>query len=156
MLRDSALLSRRILLAGLGAGAVGAVAATTPVLSFGSAAGGPDSKGSRLDRTFASLQAAGLDEWTKAVGETFGLRSLNGSHRLRVVAVTAFPRSGPRPARLARSQAFSVVFEAVAGPALPAGESVYQLVHASYPPLPIHMGAPVGLGRTTRLIAVFN
>lgn len=156
MLRDSAFLSRRILLAGLGAGAVGAVAATAPVLSFGSGGAGPGAKASRWDRAFLSLQSAGLDEWSKAVGETFALRSVNGAHRVRLVAVTAFPRSGARPAKLARAQAFSVVFEAAGGPPLPAGDSLYQLVHASYPSLPIHMAAPVGLGRTTRLTAVFN
>jgi hypothetical protein len=153
---ESALLSRRVLLAGLGAGAVGAAGAltgTAPVLSLGSAGGTSSREASWWDRTFLSLQAAGLAEWSRVVGETF---TLNGSHRLRVVAATAFARSGARPAGLGRSQAFSVVFEPIAGPPLPATDKVYKLVHPSYPPLPIYMSAPVGLGRATRLIAVFN
>ena len=152
--RDSALLSRRLLLAGLGVGAVGAA---TPAFGLGLSAGpasGP--YGSWWDRNFASLEAAGLAAWSGVVGETFALKSPNGSHLVRVAAVTPFPRSGPRPAKLARSRAFSVAFEPVAGPPLPAADKVYQLVHASYPPLPIYMGAPVEVGRTTRLIAVFN
>lgn len=156
MQRDSVFLNRRMLLAGLGAGAVGAAAATGPVLSLRSAAGAPGRPASWWDRTFYSLQGAGLAEWSAAVGETFTLETLNGRHMLRVVAVTAFPRSGPRPPELGRSQAFSVVFEPVAGPALPADDRVYQLVHRSYPPLPIYMGVPASLGQKTRLIAVFN
>lgn len=152
--RDSALLSRRVLLAGLGVGAVGAA---TPALGLGLPAGAASGRdASWWDRTFVSLQAAGLDAWEGVVGETFALKSPNGSHLVRVAAVTPFPRSGPRPSRLARSHAFSVAFEPVAGPALPAADRVYQLVHASYPPLPVYMGAPVEVGRSTRLIAVFN
>ena len=158
--RDSALLSRRVLLAGLGVGTVGAVGALTggaPVLGLGSAGFAGDASGreeaSWWDRTAVSLQAAGLAEWSGVVGETF---TLNGSSRLRVAAVTAFPRSGPRPADLGRSQAFSVVFEPIAGPPLPAADKVYELVHPSYSRLPVYMSAPVGLGRATRLIAVFN
>lgn len=156
MQRDSAFLSRRMLLAGLGAGAVGAAAAAAPILSLrftGNASGRP---ASWWDRTFLSLQAAGLAEWSGVVGETFTLETLNGSHRLRIVAVTAFPRSGSRPTALGRSQAFSVVFESIAGPPLPATDRLYQLVHRSYPTLPIYMGAPALLGRKSRLIAVFN
>jgi hypothetical protein len=159
MQRDSAFLSRRVLLAGLGAGAVGAVAAAGPVLSLrlaGPGAGAAGRPASWWDRTFVSLHAAGLAEWTGVVGETFSLDSLNGSHMLRIVAVTAFPRSGPRPLDLARSQAFSVVFELIAGPPLPARDRVCQLVHRSYPPLPIYMGAPSRVGQKSRLIAVFN
>lgn len=158
---DSGLLSRRVLLAGLGAGAVGAVGALTPgapVLGLGSAANdAPGRQGaSWWNRTSVSLQAAGLDEWSGAVGETFTLKTPNGSHGLRVAAVTAFPKSGARPATLGRSQAFSVVFEAIAGPALPATDSLYRLVHGSYPPLSIYMSAPTRLGQASRLIAVFN
>ena len=152
--RDSALLSRRVLLAGLGAGAVGAA---TPALGLGLAAGSASARdGSWWDRAFVSLQAAELDGWTGVVGETFALKSPNGSHLVRVASVTPFARSGPRPAKLARSRAFSVAFETVAGPPLPAADRVYQLVHASHPPLPVYMGAPVEVGSTTRLIAVFN
>lgn len=160
MLRDSALLSRRVLLAGLGVGAVGAAGALTsgaPVIGLGSGGSAGDASGldaaSWWDRSFVSIQAAGLDEWSGFVGETF---TANGSNRFRVVSVTAFPRSGRRPAELGRSQAFSVVFEPVAGPALAATDKVYDLVHASYPKLPVYMSAPAGLGGATRLIAVFN
>ncbi len=156
MQRDSAFLSRRVLLAGRGAGAVGAVAAAAPVLSLRLAGAGAGRRASWWDRTFRSLQAAGLAEWSGVVGETFTLDSLNGSHMLRIVAVTAFPGSGPRPATLGRSQAFSVVFESIAGPPLPATDRVYQLVHRSYPPLPLYMGAPTGVGQKSRVIAVFN
>lgn len=156
MPQDSALLSRRLLLAGLGAGAFGAAAAAAPVLGLRAATATAGRPASWWDRTFLSLQTAGLTEWSGVVGETFALNSPNGSHVLRIVSVTAFPRSGPRPAELGRSQAFSVVFELTAGPPLPATDGLYQLVHRSYPPLPIHMGAPVGLGRETRLVAVFN
>lgn len=156
MPRDSAFLSRRMLLAGLGAGAAGAAAAAAPVFSLRFAASSPGRPVSWWDRTFLSLNAAGLSEWSGVVGETFSLESLNGSHMLRVVAVTAFPGSGSRPVALGRSGAFSVVFESIAGPPLPAEDRLYQLVHRSYPALPIFMGAPSGVGRKTRLIAVFN
>jgi hypothetical protein len=156
MNRDSVLMSRRLLLAGLGAGAVGAVAAVSPVLSLRPADGASAKPESWWDRTFLSLQAAGLAEWSMLVGEMFDLDGPNGPHRLRIAAVTAFPGSGPRPATLARSQAFSVVFESVEGAPLPPSDRLYQLVHSSYPPLPIYMGAPFALGRMSRLIAVFN
>jgi hypothetical protein len=151
MPQDSAFLDRRTLLAGLGA--VGAAAAASPAFALGVAPAGP---GSRPARDFHALHAAGLSEWRAAVGETFAVRTPAGSHRLRVAAVAAFPGSGSRPVTLGRSEAFSVVFEPVAGPPLPAADSLYRLVHPSYPPLPIHMGAPSGRGRSTRLIAVFN
>ncbi len=139
-----------MLLAGLGVGAVGAAVAAAPTtLRLVGDTGRP---ASWWDRAFVSLQAAGLAEWSGVIGETFTL----GTTMLRVVAVTAFPRSGPRPTALGRSQAFSVAFESVAGPALPATDRMYQLVHASYPPLPIYMGAPIQVARKTRLIAVFN
>jgi hypothetical protein len=147
---------RRMLLAGLGAGAVGAAAAAAPVLSLRLADGRLGRAASWWDRTFLSLQSAGLAEWTAVVGETFALATARGHHRLRIAAVAAFPRSGRRPASLARSQAFSVTFETVAGPPLPAVDSLYQLTHASYPPLPIYLGLPVTLGAKSRLIAVFN
>lgn len=118
--------------------------------------GGTAQSGSWWDRAYLSLQAAGLAEWSAVVGQTFALAGAGGSHRLKVVAVTAFSRSGRRPASLGRSQAFSVAFEAVTGNPLPAGDHVYQLIHNSYPALPIHLGAPFRLGRKTRLIAVFN
>jgi hypothetical protein len=120
------------------------------------AGGGSVRTASWWDRNFQSLHTAGLGEWGGLVGETFALDSPNGSHLLRIAAVTAFPKSGSRPATLARSQAFSVVFESIGGPPLPATDSVYQLVHRSFPPLPLYMGTPTRLALKTRLIAVFN
>jgi hypothetical protein len=145
-----------MLLAGLGAGAVGVAVAATPVPSLDLMGDGSEGSESWWDRTFQSLQAAGLTEWSALVGQTFTLATPNGSHLLQVAAVTAFPRSGPRPATLGRSQAFYVVFESVAGPSLPAADNVYQLAHASYPPLPVFMSAPWTVARTTGLVAVFN
>lgn len=139
-----------MLLAGLGVGAVGAAAAAAPLLSLRLVDSARPA--SWWDRTFVSLQAAGLAEWSGAIGETFTL----GTNTLRVVAVTAFPKSGSRPSTLGRSQAFSVAFESVAGPPLPATDRMYQLVHPSYPPLPIYMGAPAQVAQKSRLIAVFN
>lgn len=156
MPRNSAYPSRRMLLAGLGAGAVGAVAAAAPILSLRLAGPGSGGPASWWDRSFQSLKSAGLAEWSGTVGETFTLETLNGSHMLRIVAVTAFARSGSRPTSLGRSQAFSVAFESIAGPALPATDRLYQLVHRSYPPLPIYMSAPSRVAQKTRLIAVFN
>jgi hypothetical protein len=145
-----------MLLAGLGVGAVGAVAAAAPILSLrltGSSSGRP---ASWWDRTFLSLKAAGMAEWSAVVGETFSLATLNGSNMLRVVAVTAFPRSGSRPASLGRSQAFAVVFESVSGPPLPAADRLYELAHPSYPPLPVYMSLPSMVAKKTQLVAVFN
>ncbi|HEX8307574.1 MAG TPA: hypothetical protein VF645_04070 [Allosphingosinicella sp.] len=149
-------MSRRLLLAGLGAGAAGVAAAVTPVLGLRPAAGPSSRPDSWWDRTFQSLQAAGLAEWSRLVGETFDLVGPAGPHRLRIAAVAAFPRSGRRPAELGRSQAFSVVFESVSAAPLPSTDRLYQLVHRSYPPLPIYMGAPFALARKSRMIAVFN
>ena len=145
-----------MLLAGLGAGAVGAAAAAAPVLGLRLDDSRLRQAASWWDRTFLSLQSAGLAEWSAVVGESFTLATASGNHLLRVASVTAFPRSGPRPASLARSQAFAVTFETVAGPPPPAIDSLYQLSHASYPALPIYMGAPVRAGARSRLIAVFN
>jgi hypothetical protein len=140
-----------MLLAGLGVGAVGAAAAAAPMLTL-RLAGDSARPASWWERSFTSLQAAGLAEWTGAIGETFTL----GTNTLKVVAVTAFPKSGSRPSTLGRSQAFSVAFESIAGPPLPATDRMYQLVHPSYPPLPIYMGAPAQVAQKSRLIAVFN
>lgn len=156
MPRDSAYPSRRMLLAGLGAGAVGVAAAAAPILSLRLSPSTSGRPASWWDRTFLSLQAAGLAEWKGVVGETFTLNSPNGSHLLKVVAVTAFPASGSRPQTLGRSQAFSVVFESQGGPPLPAADRLYALAHRSYPSLPIYMSAPAALGQKTRLAAVFN
>ncbi len=145
-----------MLLAGLGAGAVGAAAAAAPVLSLRFAGDSSGRRASWWDRTFQSLHSAGLSEWRGLVGEIFTLDSVNGRHMLRIAAVTAFPRSGSRPASLGRSQAFSVLFESIAGPPPPATDRLYQLVHRSYPPLPVYMGAPSAGGQTIRLLAVFN
>ncbi len=156
MSRDSALLSRRLLLAGLGAGAVGAAAAAAPGLGLRGARGASARTASWWDRTFQSLEAAGLEEWTALVGETFSLETANGSHWLRIAAVTAFPAPGSRPAELGRSQAFSVAFEPVAGPPLPATDSLYRLVHRAFRPLPVYLGAPSSHASKMRLVAVFN
>ena len=155
MSRDSALLSRRMLLAGLGAGAVGVAASAAPI---GRApAGGSSAPASWWDRGFQSLQSGGLAEWTGLVGETFTVDTSNGSHLLRVAAVTALPKSpGTRPVGLGRSQAFTVAFELVAGPPLPASDNLYQLVHRTFPPLPLYMGAPVRFGQKSRVIALLN
>src|SRR3982751_2742026 len=107
MSRDSAYPNRRMLLAGLGAGAIGAVAAAAPVLTLRLADSRLGRSASWWDRTFVSLQAAGLAEWTAVVGETFTLTTASGSHLLRIASVAAFPRSGTRPTSLARSQAFA-------------------------------------------------
>jgi hypothetical protein len=158
MTRDSALFNRRMLLAGLGAGAVGAAAAAAaaaPGLSL-SLAGGSGRSASWWDRTFRSLHSAGLAEWTALVGHRFSLNTPNGAHLLRIAAVTAFAASGPRPTALGRSQAFSVAFDSVGGPRLPDFDRLCELVHPSYPSLPIYMGAPFAVGRSSRLIAVFN
>ncbi len=145
-----------MLLAGLGAGAVGAAAAAAPVLSLRFAGGGLSQASSWWDRSFVSLQSAGLAEWTAAVGQTFALETPGGSHLLRIAAVTAFRASGRRPASLGRSQAFAVTFETMAGPPLPAVDSLYKLTHGAYPPLPIYLGKPVTQGRKSRVTAVFN
>jgi hypothetical protein len=157
--RDSALLSRRILLAGLGVGAIGAVGALSggaPALGVRRGAGASADGESWWDRTSVSLRAAGLDEWSGAVGRTFTAASPNGSHKLRVAAVAPFAPSGRRPAALGRSEAFSVVFELVGGPRLPAADGLYELIYGAYSALPVYMSAPFGSGRGTRLIAVFN
>lgn len=153
MQRESAFFSRRMLLGGLG---VGAVAAAAPVLGLGADGSGSSRSGSGPDRTLLSLPAAGLSEWSALAGETFALVSPNGLHRLRVGAVAAFPGSGRGKPGLSRSRAFSVAFESVGGPPLPPTDGVYRLVHRAFAPLPLYMGAPARVGRTTRLIAVFN
>ncbi|HYJ84401.1 MAG TPA: hypothetical protein VEW26_16350 [Allosphingosinicella sp.] len=142
-----------MLLAGLGAGAFGVAASAAPVLRLAPSSGKP---ASWWDRTFLSLQAAGLAEWTSVVGQTFILETPAGRHGLKVAAVTAFAASGPRPRTLGRSQAFSVAFESLGGAPLPAGEGMYRLAHGTHPSLPIFMSAPTAFGRKTRLIAVFN
>jgi hypothetical protein len=145
-----------MLLAGLCAGAVGSAAAASPILGSARAGSGSEPPAAWWGQTALPLNEAGLAEWSAAVGETFSLKSGNGSHSIRLVAVTPFPVSGSRPRTLGRSRAFTAKFEPVAGPVLPAGDGLYQLGHSAHPPLPIYMGAPSVQGRKVRIAAVFN
>ena len=146
--------TRRLLLAGLGLGAVGVAAAPFAGLSWMQA--GSRRTATWWDKVFPTLKNAGVAEWTALVGEMFTMRTGSGDHYLRIVSVKAFPKSGARPASLGRTQAFAVVFEQMAGKPLAAADLTFQLTHRSYPPLPIYMSAPSMVARAARLVAVFN
>ena len=156
MLRDATYPSRGTLLAARGPGACGLGGAAAPILNLRLSPSAGGRTASPRNGALPSLQAGGLAEWKSVVGETFRLTGPDGSHALKVVAVTAFAASGPRPATLGRSEAFSVVFESLGGSPLPATDRLYELAHRAYPSPPISMGAPTRIGRKVRLSAVFN
>ncbi|HEX8192356.1 MAG TPA: hypothetical protein VF552_05600 [Allosphingosinicella sp.] len=132
---EKARLTRRHLLAGLGAGLIGSAAAP----AF---AARPAPK--RRD-----LARGDLREWSAYVGEDFALA---GGGALRLVAVEPLCSGGPTPSR---SQCFAAVFEARAG-AAPEGEATIALAAPGAEPMPLYLGMrSVARGRA-RLVAVFN
>lgn len=144
--------SRRMLLGGLGGGAVaiGALAAPGLPLSL------LDSReGAQLpnwwDRQYWSLESAGITQWQRQIGLLFYMMGNEAARWMRVVAVDALPSEGARPSEAWRKTAFAVTFEA-GGPIRFTGDRIYTVLNARYSRMQIF------LARTAerRMQAVFN
>jgi hypothetical protein len=153
--RTAANHSRRNLLLALGAGGVGAAALASPALQLGFTAAGSGSGSGWWERMFFSLQNGSVAEWSSVVGQAFTVEGENGTVPLMLSQVKLLPSKGSRPPECRRRHAFSLLFLAAPGTA-PAGDRIYRVTHASYPPLDIFFGAATVLPRGVRLLAVFN
>ena len=147
--------SRRNLLLVLGLGAAGAAVAASPLTRLGWV---PEGSGKTLgwwERTFASLRHGGVGEWSALTGQTFQVASEQGPSLVKVAEVRPLASEGSRPRDVSRAQAFAVVFEASPG-RMPAGERIYSFAHAAHDAVDIHVGAPVLVGQTAQVVAIFN
>lgn len=131
------MLTRRSLLAALGAGMIADSAAGT--------APGPRSGLSRPPR---QMSRAGLDDWTALIGERFGA---GPGTSLRLVAVEPAGERASAPHR----RPFTAVFEA-AGAAAPEGDRTYRLSHPAIASLPLFIGPAASVESRTRFVAEFG
>lgn len=133
-------MTRRDLLAGLGAGLIGSVAGAAPIAA---------ATRSRSGGAAPDLERAGIDHWAARVGTRFDLAA-GGS--LRLAAVEPLCSGGPTPSR---SQCFAAVFEA-AGGEMPAGDATFVIAPAGGRPMPLFLSARHAARGRARLVAVFN
>jgi hypothetical protein len=134
----SSALSRRALIAILAAAAAAGTATAAPARRLARRAATP--------RRTASLEHAGVAEWTEQVGSIFLVRGEQGPARLKLVEVR---RLHARGGISRRRHAFAAVF-APAGGALPRGDRTYPVGHSRHGRLDLFFG-PAG----DRLVAVF-
>jgi hypothetical protein len=146
----SSRLSRRGMLAGLGAAFAAAGALAAPALNL-SWTRKPAARGSWWDRTSASLSHAGADEWSRHVGSEF---SFDGGGVAKLVKVEPFATKGARPAEL-RDRAFALVFDAAKG-SLPAGDRMYDVSHPDGGDMKIYFSDCGTQCSGRRLQAIFN
>lgn len=132
-------MTRRHLLAGLGAGLIGTAAGAAPLKAAAAVGRSPAT----------DLERAGIAEWSAHVGARFDVA---GGGSLRLVAVEPLGSGGPMPSR---SQCFAAVFEGAAGP-VPEGNATLAVAAPGARPMPLYFGARFPAGRRSRLIAVFN
>ncbi|HZF95138.1 MAG TPA: hypothetical protein VEZ20_09725 [Allosphingosinicella sp.] len=130
-------MTRRHLLAGLGAGLIGgaAPALAAPVRGARTAA--------------ADLARGGMSDWAAHVGTRFAIA---GGGTLRLVSVEPLCSGGPTPAR---SQCFAATFEAAGGAAPEGGATVF-LAAPGAGAMPLYLGPRSAAGGRFRLVAVFN
>jgi hypothetical protein len=95
-----------------------------------------------------------MDDWSRAVGESFKVAGENGSSTLKLVNVKPLLSKGKRPAEVSRQQAFAAVFEADGS--APAGDRMYELQHGAMSSVNLHVGQAVQAGSRSQLVAVFN
>ena len=146
----SSRLSRRTMLAGLGLGVAAAGAFATPALQL-SWTRKPGAKGSWWDRQFASLDRAGMDEWSRQVGSEFALA---GGVVAKLSEVQPLRSPGRRPDGL-RDGAFALIFES-AGAELPAGDRMLDVTHSQAGAIKIYFSACGDKCGGRRLQAIFN
>jgi hypothetical protein len=140
---DAAPTRRRLLAAaGLGVAGIAAGGAAAAKTRTGTASS-ISATGSGLPY---SLRNGGLAEWSSLVGESFAVGRSGAV--VKLIAVSAFPTGGRRPASLPRSHAFAAHFETRSH--LP--EGIYRLAHGLFSSVDVHL-APV---LKNRLTAVFN
>jgi hypothetical protein len=132
--------TRRHLLAGLGAGLIGGAAGVAPALAA-------PVRGTR--KAAADLERGGLADWAARVGEPF---AIPGGGTLRLVSVEPLCSGGPTPAR---SQCFAATFEAAAGTAPEGGATVFVAPQGAGA-MPLYLGARTVVRGRARLVAVFN
>jgi hypothetical protein len=151
MIREtSSRLSRRNLLAGLGFGVAAAGALAAPALHLDWTRK-PGAKRSWWNRQFTSLSSAGVDEWSRQIGSEF---ALGGGAVAKLAEVTPLRSPGRRPAEL-RETAFAVVLES-AGAALPPGDRMVEVSHATGGRMKIYFSACDKACGGHKLQAIFN
>ena len=137
-------LSRRNLLAGLGAsGVVAAYALTRP-----SAPAVAPAKAAAQGRALATGE---IDRWRQLVGTEFRAAGL----RLNFAGVRPLTSIGERPANVTRSRAFLVVFDVLGGQQMP-GDLIYAMSAPGYGPLDIFLTSGATSEFPNRMHAVFN
>ena len=146
---------RRNLLLALGAGSIGAAAVAAPKLGLNLKKGGSKHVFSWWERLFVSLEHGSVSEWRGVVGQTFTIEGENGPVAAKLAELKLLPSAGSRPASCGRKQAFALSFETAAGQT-PAGDRAYRVLHKSFPPLNIFVGAPSEAAKGMKLLAVFN
>lgn len=129
-------ISRRHILVGLGAGAIGAAsgAASAAVTALA-----PSADTGRGD----------MAAWASRVGEHFAVA---GGGTLRLSAVEPLCSGGRMPGG---RRCFAAIFEA-AGGRIPDGDATYALASASVPATPLYLGARDEVRGRSRFVAAFN
>jgi hypothetical protein len=133
--------TRRHLLAGLGAGLIGGAAGVSPALAA-------PVRGARKAAA-ADLARGGMADWAAHVGTRFAIA---GGGALRLVSVEPLCSGGPTPAR---SQCFAATFEA-AGGGVPEGGATVVVAAPGAGAMPLYVGARSAVNGRERLVAVFN
>ena len=147
--------TRRNLLLALGAGSIGAAAVAAPKLRLNLKKKGSHGVFGWWERLFISLEHGSVTEWSEVVGQTFTIEGENGPVAAKLAELKLLPSTGTRPASCSRKQAFALSFETAAGQT-PAGDRAYRVLHKSFPPLNIFVGAPSQAAKGMKLLAVFN
>jgi hypothetical protein len=133
---NSVRISRRNILVGLGAGAIGAASGAASA----AVAASPLTAGSARGEMAA---------WASRVGEHFAVA---GGGTLRLSAVEPLCSGGPMPGG---RRCFAAIFEA-AGGRIPDGDATYALASASVPATPLYLGARDDRRGRSRFVAAFN
>ena len=140
---ESATLSRRNLLAGLCAS--GLAAACSP---GGRTAEDPALRAAAQGQ---KLARGGLADWTDRVGSVFDAAGF----RLRLEGVRPLASEGARPPQVARSSAFLLVFDVLAGGTMP-GDLIYPMATPGVGPLDVFLASAATEQYPNRMHAVFN
>ena len=148
--------SRRMVLAGIGLGAL-AMAGAGSALSVHWAAKMNKKTSSWWDNLYPSLRHGGISQWSELVGQWFYFKGGRGGHAAYMVReVKPLPSKGVRPEGVTRTQAFIVVFQTGNVTRSTPGNQMVEISHERYPPLPIFVSAEARIGDKSMIHAVFN
>ena len=149
--------SRRMVLAGLGIGAL-AMAGAGSALSIEWAARMNTKKtASWWDALYPSLRNGGISQWSELVGQWFYFKGGPGGFAAyQVREVKPLASKGTRPPECTRHQAFAVTFQTWNLTRATPGNMMVEIAHERYPSLPIFVGDAARIGDKSMLVAVFN